>query len=87
MPATELPASRRNDASAEYYYRRPLGLRELIPAIGIGIGAGLFAFYVTRLMLQRTPLRVHREARPATKRRPLVHGQSGKRTRLGNPAA
>ena len=48
--------SRRNNAHAEYYYRRELGLRELIPAVGVAIGAGLFAFYITRLLLQRTPL-------------------------------
>jgi hypothetical protein len=62
MPSSDQPAPRHRDAGAEYSYRRPLGLRELLPAIGIAVGAGLFAFYVTRLLLQRTPLRVGRRA-------------------------
>ena len=45
----ELPA-------ASYYTRRPLGLAELAPAIGAGVGVGLAVFYVARLFLQRTPL-------------------------------
>ena len=39
-----------------YVYRRPLEARELIPAIGAGIVTGLAAFYVARLLLERTPL-------------------------------
>ena len=39
-----------------YVYRRPLDGRELLPAIGIGVAAGVAAFYVARLFLQRTPL-------------------------------
>jgi hypothetical protein len=46
-----------------YSYRRPLSLRELLPAMGVGIAAGLFAFYVTRLLSQRTPLKVERRPR------------------------
>lgn len=38
-----------------YYYRRPVGARELLPAIGIGVAVGAAAFYVARLLLQRTP--------------------------------
>jgi hypothetical protein len=63
MPSSERSSrapSARRDQHAEYYYRRPLGLRELLPAVGVAIGAGLFAFYVTRLLLQRTPLNVDR---------------------------
>jgi len=62
MPKPERPP-RLQDPDAEYYYRRPLRLSELWPAIGIGIGAGFFAFYVTRLLLQRTPLKVERGPR------------------------
>ena len=40
----------------DYYYRRRLTLREQLPAIGVAVGAGLAAFYVARLLLQRTPL-------------------------------
>jgi hypothetical protein len=39
-----------------YVYRRPLRAGELLPAIGIGVAAGVAAFYVARLFLQRTPL-------------------------------
>ena len=67
MPAFE-KHSRREDAGTRYYYRRPLRFRELLPAIGAGIGAGLVAFYLTRLMLQRTPLEVER--RPRGRRSP-----------------
>jgi hypothetical protein len=50
---------------AEYSYRRPLDLRELLPAVAVAIGAGFFAFYIARLLLQRTPMRVQRgSARP-----------------------
>lgn len=42
--------------AVSYYYRRPLALGELLPAIGAGIGAGLVAFYLARLYLQKTPL-------------------------------
>lgn len=61
MPQSEMRRPRVRDVDDEYSYRRPLSLREMLPAIGIGIGAGVFAFYVTRLLLQRTPLRVVRE--------------------------
>ena len=40
----------------DYYYRRYLTLREQLPAIGVAVGAGLAAFYVARLLIQRTPL-------------------------------
>jgi hypothetical protein len=39
-----------------YVYRRPLDARELLPALGVGVGVGLAAFYIARLLLQRTPL-------------------------------
>ena len=39
-----------------YVYRRPLSGTELLPAIGVGIVAGLAAFYVARLFTERTPL-------------------------------
>jgi hypothetical protein len=42
--------------AATYHLRRPLSLKELLPAIGAGLGAGLATFYVARLLLQRTPL-------------------------------
>lgn len=39
-----------------YYYRRELSLREMLPALGVGLGVGMAAFYVARLLLQRAPL-------------------------------
>jgi hypothetical protein len=39
-----------------YVYRRPLSGRELLPALGVGVAAGLVAFYVARLFAERTPL-------------------------------
>lgn len=53
MQSDPIPA---REARRSYYYRRPLALRELGPAIGVGIGVGLAAFYVARLLLERTPL-------------------------------
>lgn len=42
--------------SEDYYYRRRLGATELMPAIGVGIAAGLAGFYLVHLLVQRTPL-------------------------------
>jgi hypothetical protein len=42
--------------SAEYYYRRQLGAKDLLPAVGVGVAAGLAVFYVVQLLIQRTPL-------------------------------
>ena len=42
--------------SAEYYYRRRLGAKDLVPAIGVGVASGLAAFYIVQLLIQRTPL-------------------------------
>ncbi len=53
-------------------YRRKLSLREQLPAVGAGIGAGMAVgasvFYLARLMLQRTPLRATATAHPAAVR-------------------
>jgi hypothetical protein len=40
----------------EYYYRRKLGGKDLVPAAGIGALIGLAAFYLVQLLIQRTPL-------------------------------
>jgi len=42
--------------SAEYYYRRQLGATDLLPAIGVGVAAGLAGFYLVQLLIPRTPL-------------------------------
>lgn len=58
---------------AEYYYRRRLTVRELLPAVGIGIGAAAVAFYVAKVLFERTPLSVRADA---TARRRLGHTAS-----------
>ena len=50
------------EGASEYYYRRSLEARDLLPAIGVGLGVGLVAFYVARVLMQRTPLMVPRRA-------------------------
>jgi hypothetical protein len=47
---------RNAEAVSEYYYRRSLSGRELLPAIGVAVAAGLVAFYLTQIVLERTPL-------------------------------
>lgn len=40
----------------KYTYRRRLEPKDLLPALGVGIGVGAVAFYVAYLLLQRSPL-------------------------------
>ncbi len=42
--------------SAEYYYRRKLVAKDYVPAAGVAAAAGLAAFYIVQLLIQRTPL-------------------------------
>jgi hypothetical protein len=39
-----------------YYHRRTLSLTETLPAIGAAVGVGVLAFYLARIVLQKTPL-------------------------------
>ena len=57
----------------EYVYRRRLDARELVPAIGVGVGVGVLAFYAAYLFLQRTPLEP-RELLPAEPKKRLLRG-------------
>ena len=54
-------------ATERYSFRRSLSTRELLPAVGVAvgtaIGAGLLAFYIARLVLQREPLALPRSDR------------------------
>lgn len=50
------PRAREAAPRTSYTYRRDLEPQELLPAVGVGVGVGLAAFYVVRLFLQRTPL-------------------------------
>ena len=43
-------------AGSRFYYRRRLSGRDVLPAIGVGVAAGILAFYVAQIYLQRTPL-------------------------------
>jgi hypothetical protein len=45
-------------AESKYYYRRSLSARELLPAVGAALGAGVAVFYLTKLFLERTPLTI-----------------------------
>ena len=54
MPAKSDPRDRLG--GSEYFYRRSLSARELLPAIGAGVAVGMIAFYLARLFAQRTPL-------------------------------
>lgn len=47
-----------SDVDQTYFYRRSLSARELLPAVGAAVGAALVTFYVARLFIERTPLRV-----------------------------
>lgn len=64
------PRLRHEPLRTEYVYRRSLAARELLPAIGVGVGVGLAAFYVARVLLQRTPLDVSGSTRAHLSRRP-----------------
>lgn len=91
MPQSAGSPSRARGARAKYSYRRELSLTELLPAVGVAIGAGLLAFYVAKLLLQRTPLDV--EPLPEGGRRPPVTkgtrwrtwGERGVRAGRGTP--
>jgi hypothetical protein len=68
MPAKSDP---REVAVDNYYYRRSLSARELLPAVGVGLAAGALAFYVTRILMQRAPVTVEGlrlSARPGSRR-------------------
>jgi hypothetical protein len=54
-----------------YYYRRELGARETLAAAGLAVGAGLAAFYLVRIMLQRTPI-AREEAIPEIDERGVI---------------
>jgi len=51
-----------------YYYQRALGPRELLPAVGVGLGIGLVAFYVARRLMERTPLEMHGSSERSSRR-------------------
>jgi hypothetical protein len=72
---TDDNSPRPGPGGAEYYYRRRIAGGDLLPAIGIGVGVGLAAFYVARLLQQRTPLVPPGRNRPRDQR--LVRDREG----------
>lgn len=71
---------------ATYVYRRELELTELLPAVGAAVATGLAAFYIARILLQRTPLIPEGEMVVAsetahTGRRPIPPRPRGPRVR------
>jgi hypothetical protein len=70
-------ADPRRDARESYSFRRRLSGRELLPALAIGVGAGLLAFYVARLLAQRTPILEESSARRAPRIRTRSTGVTG----------
>ena len=73
MPAKREPLHEASD-SHSYYYRRSLGPRDYLLAAGVGIGVGMFAFYLATRFAQRTPLLDgSNEARLPRKRRMKGH--------------
>ena len=47
----------RDPFAERYVYRRELSAQELLPAIGAAVAVGALAFYLARIVLQRTPMR------------------------------
>jgi hypothetical protein len=60
----------------EYYYRRPLTPREVLPALGVGVGVGLIAFYLAKILVERTPLRPERRP-PSQRPSPTIRRSTG----------
>ncbi|MBK5187911.1 MAG: hypothetical protein JJD97_06665 [Gemmatimonadaceae bacterium] len=46
----------RDESVVRYDDRLPVHGRALLPAIAMGVGAGLVVFYLARLIAERTPL-------------------------------
>ena len=65
----------RDESVVRYDDRLPVRGRALLPAIAMGVGAGLVVFYIARLFAERTPLVIdppdaapNRDAAPARTR-------------------
>jgi len=76
MSANSEPLHEASD-SHSYSYRRRLTARELIPVLAVGIGAGLAAFYVARVMAERTTFEREVPTRVVRRRRPRGEGEAG----------
>jgi hypothetical protein len=70
-------APRTESKVSKYYYRRSrLKGSETLRALGIGIVAGVAAFYVARIFLQKTPL-ISSDDAPRKPRRLRTSNSSG----------
>jgi hypothetical protein len=76
MPANSEPLHEASDRH-NYYYRRSLTVRDYLPALAIGVGAGLFAFYLATRFAQRTPLLPDGDPAALPPRRRRVKGSAG----------
>jgi hypothetical protein len=75
MAAKTDPRSEKDGAGSPFYYRRSLSAGELLPAIGVGVAAGLVAFYLAQVVMARTPLvRERDESAPRPSRVPRSRG-------------
>ena len=74
MPAKTDPRNETDSAGSPFYSRRSLSAGELLPAIGIGVAAGLVAFYLAQVVMQRTPLAPELVASRRKSRKSLTHG-------------
>ena len=66
------PRVREVPPATAYTYRRHLAPAELLPALGIAVGAGLATFYVAWVLFQRTPLDISGTARDHLSRGPTT---------------
>ena len=55
MPANREPLHEAADKHS-YYYRRTLTTRDYLLAAGVGLGVGVFAYYIATRFAQRTLL-------------------------------
>jgi hypothetical protein len=76
MPANREPLHEASDRHS-YFYRRTLKTRDYLPAIAIGLGAGLLAFYVAARFAQRTPLLPESDPAVGRPKRRQVKGTAG----------
>ena len=73
MPANREPLHEASDRHS-YYYRRSLTARDFLMAAGVGIGAGVLAFYLAARFAQRTPLLPEKAGKPVKRRRKGLAG-------------
>lgn len=48
----------RDESVVRYDDRLPVHGRALLPAIAMGVGAGLVVFYIARILAERSPLEI-----------------------------